>query len=258
TELQFLRLLGRSAHHVEAALLRMESHESRGAPPGHMEKYYTGAGKAISGKDRLDALVITGAPVEALPFREVGYWRELCELFDTLDESEERIISTLHICWGAQAALYRRYGIAKKPLEKKLFGVFPYKASAEGIFRGFQGEFLAPQSRHTESDRRAMAENPRIAIRAESAEAGILAATARGGREVYVSGHFEYDGDTLALEYRRDLAKGLDIAIPKNYFPHDDSAKEPEARWKSAANLFFENWLDFIRDGTRRRAGVKA
>jgi len=249
TEIQLLRLLGKSPLQVDITFLRMESHESKNAPPGHMERFYVGAREIISGDTRFDGLIITGAPVETMPFEEVGYWDEIAQV---IDYSDEKVFSTLHICWGAQAGLYHRYGIPKKPLDEKLFGVFPHAVNEQyhALFRGFDDEFLAPQSRHTESDRGAIAAEPRLTIQSETDEAGVFIVTARDGREVYVSGHLEYDPLTLDKEYRRDVEKGLPIRPPKNYYPDDDPAKSPVVRWRAHANLFFDNWLNYVYQET--------
>ena len=249
TEIQLLRLLGNSPLQVDITFMRMGSHESKNAPPGHLEKFYFSAKDIIAAGKRFDGLIITGAPVETLPFEEVDYWDELVNI---IDYSEKKVYSTLHICWGAQAGLYRRYRIPKKPLDKKLFGVFPHavKDQRHVLFRGFDDEFLAPQSRHTTCDRAAIAVDPRLAIQSETAEAGVFIVTARGGREIYVTGHLEYDPLTLDREYRRDLGKGLPIELPKNYYPDDDPSKAPVVRWRAHANLFFDNWLDYVYQET--------
>jgi len=249
TETQLLRLLGKSPLQVDITFLRMENHESKNAPPGHMEKFYVSTREVISSGTRFDGLIITGAPVETLPFEEVGYWDELARV---IDYSGENVFSTLHICWGAQAGLYRRYGIPKKPLGKKLFGIFPHAVNERyhAMFRGFDDEFLAPQSRHTTLDRAAIAAEPRLAIRSETDEAGVFIVTARDAREVYVSGHLEYDPLTLDREYRRDLERGLPIEPPRNYYPDDDPSKPPVVRWRAHANLFFDNWLNYVYQET--------
>jgi homoserine O-succinyltransferase len=249
TEIQLLRLLGNSPLQVDITFLRMGSHESKNAPPGHLEKFYISAEEIISSDIRFDGFIITGAPVETLPFEEVDYWDELAGV---IDYSEKKVFSTLHICWGAQAGLYRRYHIPKKPLEKKLFGIFPHAVNEQYhvLFRGFDDEFLAPQSRHTASDRAAIAAEPCLTIQSETAEAGVFIATARGGREVYVTGHLEYDPLTLDREYRRDLAKGLPIEPPENYYPDNDPSKVPIVRWRAHANLFFDNWLNYVYQET--------
>jgi len=249
TEIQLLRLLGNSPLQVDITFLRMGSHESKNAPPGHLEKFYISAEEIISLKTRFDGLIITGAPVETLPFEEVDYWGELANI---IDYSEKNVFSVMHICWGAQAGLYRRYGIPKEPLEKKLFGVFPHAVQEQfhALFRGFDDEFLAPQSRHTTCDRDAIAADMRLVIQSETAETGAFIVTARDGREVYVTGHLEYDSLTLDREYRRDLAKGLPIEIPKNYYPDNDPSKAPVVRWRAHANLFFDNWLNYVYQET--------
>jgi homoserine O-succinyltransferase len=199
-------------------------------------------------KVRFDGLIITGAPVETLPFEQVDYWNEFAEI---IDYSRENVFSCLHICWGAQAGLYRRYNIPKKPLGKKLFGVFPHTiAEHKSLFRGFDDEFLAPQSRHTTLDRDAIAADKRLTINSESDEAGVFIVTTRNAREIYVSGHFEYDPLTLDKEYRRDVSKGLEIEVPKNYYPNNDPSKTPIVRWRAHANLFFENWLNYVYQET--------
>ena len=249
TEIQLLRLLGSSPLQVDITFLNMGSHESKNAPPGHLEKFYINAEEIVSMKVRFDGLIITGAPVETLPFEEVDYWDELARV---IDYAEKNVFSTLHICWGAQAGLYRRYGIPKKPLAKKLFGVFPHGVNEQyaTLFRGFDDEFLAPQSRHTASDRDAIAAEPRLAIQSETAETGVFIITAREGREIYVTGHLEYDPLTLDREYRRDLAKGLPIAIPQNYYPGNDPSQAPVVRWRAHAHLFFNNWLNYVYQET--------
>jgi homoserine O-succinyltransferase len=198
---------------------------------------------------RFDGLIITGAPVETLPFEEVDYWNELA---DIIDWSSHNVFSVLHICWGAQAGLYRRYGVQKKLLPAKLFGIFPHRVRdpLSPLFRGFDDEFMAPQSRHTASDREAVASNPALRIEAESPETGLFIVTARNNREVYVTGHLEYDPFTLDGEYKRDRAKGLPIAIPKNYYEDDDPAKAPVVRWRAHAHLFFSNWLNWVYQET--------
>ena len=249
TEIQLLRLLGNSPLQVDITFLNMGSHTSKNAPPGHLEKFYISADEIVCRKMRFDGLIITGAPVETLDFEEVDYWNELVNV---IDYSQNNVFSCLHICWGAQAGLYRRYNIPKHPLEKKLFGVFPHAVNEQyhSLFRGFDDEFLAPQSRHTESDRRAIAAEKRLIIQSETEEAGIFIVTAREGREIYVSGHLEYDSLTMDREYRRDLAKGLPIDAPKNYYHGNDPSKPPIVRWRAHANLFFDNWLNYVYQET--------
>lgn len=247
TEIQLLRLLGNTPIQVDITLVRMGSHESKNAPEGHLERFYVTADQVLH--ERFDGLIITGAPVETLPFEQVDYWDELVSL---LDYSTTNVFSTLHICWGAQAGLYRRYGIPKKALDKKLFGVFPHSINERKhpLFRGFDDVFLAPQSRHTESDREAIGRHPLLTVQSETDEVGIFIVTARDGREIYVSGHLEYDPWTLDREYRRDVAKGLSIEIPKNYYQNNDPSLSPEVRWRAHAHLFFSNWVNYVYQET--------
>jgi len=249
TEIQLLRLLGNSPLQVDITFLNMGSHASKNAPPGHLEKFYISAEEIVCMKVRFDALIITGAPVETLPFEEVDYWDELVKI---IEYSQKNVFSCLHICWGAQAGLYCKYGIPKHKLEKKLFGVFPHTVKDQNnfLFRGFDDEFLAPQSRHTASDREKIAADCRLTIQSETPQTGVFIVTARGGREIYVTGHLEYDPLTLDSEYKRDVAKGLPIEIPKNYYPDNDPSKTPVVRWRAHGNLFFDNWLNYVYQET--------
>jgi homoserine O-succinyltransferase len=249
TETQLLRLLGNSPLQVDITFLRMGSHEHRNAPPGHLEKFYINSEWIMKNDIRFDGVIITGAPVETLPFEEVDYWDELTAV---LDYAAVHVWSTLHICWGAQAGLYHRYNVPKEMLPAKLFGVFPHGVNERHttLFRGFDDEFLAPQSRYTASSREAIALHPALTIESETPETGVFIATAREGREIYVTGHLEYDPLTLDREYRRDLTRGIPIAIPKNYYPEDDPSKIPVVRWRAHANLFFSNWLNYVYQET--------
>jgi homoserine O-succinyltransferase len=247
TETQLLRLLGNSPLQVDITFIRMRSHESRNAPPGHLEKFYTDS-QSIS-NERFDGLIITGAPVETMDFEDVDYWEELVKVMEWADT---HVWSILHICWGAQAGLYHRYGVPKHQLPQKLFGIFHHSINEQRamLFRGFDDEFLAPQSRHTASDRDAIAATAGLTIQSEAAETGVFIVTAREGREIYVTGHLEYDPLTLDKEYKRDIAKGLPIDIPRNYYPDDNPEKPPVVRWRAHAHLFFSNWLNFVYQGT--------
>ena len=249
TEIQLLRLLGNSPLQVDISFLKMGSHESKNAPPGHLQKFYQNAHDIVASSVRFDGLIITGAPVETLPFEEVDYWNELAAV---IDYSVRNTWSCLHICWGAQAGLYRRYGIGKYVLPKKLFGIFPHKVNERHspLFRGFDDEFLAPQSRHTSTDRDAVAACKELTIESETPDAGLFIASAKNGREIYVTGHLEYDPLTLDKEYRRDIDKGLPIEVPKNYYPDDDPSREPVVRWRAHAHLFFNNWLNYVYQET--------
>lgn len=247
TEIQLLRLLGNSPIQVDITFLRMRSHESRNAPPGHLERFYIDSEHILN--ERFDGLIVTGAPVEMMDFESVDYWDELTAV---LDYSKNNIWSILHICWGAQAGLYHHYGIPKTLLPQKVFGVFPHKINERrlSLFRGFDDEFLAPQSRYTESDREAIASNPALCIQSESPDVGIFIVTARDGREIYVTGHLEYDSLTLDNEYHRDIDKGLPIAIPKNYYPNNDPCAAPTCLWRAHAHLFFSNWINYVYQET--------
>ena len=241
TETQLSRLLGNTPLQVELDLLQTGTHKATHTSEEHMLAFYKTFDEVRD--QRYDGLVITGAPVEKLAFEEVNYWPELCEI---MEWSKTHVYSTFHICWGAQAGLYYHYGIPKRPLERKLFGVFPhmveYKRSI--LMRGFDDVFMAPHSRHTTILREDIEKVPDIKILASSEEAGVYAMITRGGRQVFVTGHSEYDPDTLKKEYFRDLDQGLPIDVPKNYFPEDDPAKEPQVTWRGHANLLYSNWIN--------------
>lgn len=243
TETQLARLLGNTPLQVETELLMMKSHVPKNTPEEHMLAFYKTFDEV---KDRkFDGMVVTGAPVEHLPYEEVEYWDELCEVFEW---SKTHVHSTFHICWGAQAALYYHYGIPKVPLENKLFGVFTHKVEHKGsmLFRGFDDEFMVPHSRHTTVERSAIEAVPGLKILASSDEAGVYAVSTQGGRQFFITGHSEYDPDTLQKEYMRDKNAGLPIAPPKNYFPDDDDTKAPVCKWRSGANLIYSNWLNYF------------
>ncbi len=243
TETQIARLIGNTPLQVELELLQTATHQSKHTSAEHMLSFY----KVFDDiKDQnFDGMIITGAPVENLPFEQVEYWDELCEI---MEWSKTHVTSTLHICWGAQAALYYHYGIKKYPLDKKLFGVFEhtldYKRSI--LFRGFDDTFMVPHSRHTMNRREDIEAIPGIRILASSKDAGVFVASTDKGRQIFVTGHSEYDADTLKKEYLRDKSQGLEIQIPKNYFPDDDDTKEPIVCWRSCANLFYSNWLNYF------------
>ncbi len=242
TETQLLRLLGNTPLQVEITLVQMESHESKNTPQEHLLNHYSTFQEIKD--DKFDGLIITGAPVEQMPFEEVDYWDELCEL---MDWSETNVYSTFHICWGAQAGLYHRYGVPKYPLKAKMFGVFPHRIVSrhEKLLRGFDDEFLAPHSRHTEIRQEDVEQVSDLKLLAVSEEAGVYIVASRDNRRIYVTGHSEYDPLTLKAEYDRDVSKGLPINIPMNYFPKDDPRQEPEVRWRGHANLLYANWLNY-------------
>ncbi|GMO42608.1 MAG: homoserine O-succinyltransferase [Termitinemataceae bacterium] len=247
TEIQLLRLLGNTPLQVDISLVNMSSHESRNAPPGHLERFYVNFNEVID--NNYDGMIITGAPVETLPFEEVDYWDELKDVFDY---SHKKVFSTLHICWGSQAGLYYRYGITKTELSNKLFGVFAHNVNEKTspLFRGFDDYFLSPQSRHTESSREGIKANKNLKIQSCTPCGSPFIVTARGGREIYISGHLEYDTFTLDKEYKRDTAKGIKINVPTNYYLQDDPAKHPVVRWRAHAYLFFSNWINYVYQET--------
>ena len=243
TETQLLRLLGNSPIQVEVTLLHTASHEAKNTSAEHLLEHYVSFAEVRH--QSFDGLIVTGAPVEQLPYEDVDYWPELTEL---LDWARTNVFSCLFICWGAQAALYRYYGIPKYALAEKMFGVFPHRLITrhERIVQGFDDFFFAPHSRHTEIKREDVLAEPRLTLLAESDQAGVYMAQSTDHRMVFVTGHSEYDPCTLQGEYARDLGKGLPINIPQNYFPGDDPAREPQVRWRSHANLLFSNWLNYF------------
>ena len=243
TETQLSRLLGNTPLQVNLSLMHTTSHRSKNTPQDHLLSFYKDFGDLKHRK--FDGMVITGAPVEQLPFEEVDYWQELCQI---MQWSKTNVHSTLHICWGAQAGLYYHYGIPKHDLDKKLFGVFPHQADYKRaiLLRGFDDTFYAPHSRHTTVLREDIEKCPELRILASSQEAGVYAVMTKHGKQIFVMGHGEYDPDTLDREYRRDKALGLPIAVPANYYPDDDDTREPLVTWRGHANLLFSNWLNYF------------
>lgn len=243
TETQFSRLLGNTPLQVHLEFLHTRSHVATHVSAEHLFAFYKTFDEI---SDRyFDGMIVTGAPVEHLPFEEVEYWSELCRI---LEWSKTHVHSTLHICWGAQAGLYYHYGIAKYPLPEKLFGIFPHRVEYKNpiLLRGFDDVFYAPHSRHTTIRREDVEQVKGLKIIASSEEAGIYAVFTAGGRQIFLTGHPEYDPDTLKREYLRDLGKGLPIAVPKNYFPQDDPTQPPLVRWRAHAHLLFSNWLNYF------------
>ena len=224
TETQLSRLLGNTPLQVELELIRTKSHFSKNTSPEHLLAFY----KTFDDiKDRnFDGMIITGAPVEHLEFEEVEYWEELCEI---MEWTKTHVHSTFHICWGAQAGLYYHFGIKKYPLKKKLFGIFPHTADYKKsiLLRGFDDVFMVPHSRHTTVRTEDIAARPELKILASSEEAGVYAVSTENGKQIFITGHSEYDADTLKNEYLRDLSEGKPIEIPKNYFPHDNPENPP-------------------------------
>lgn len=243
TETQLLRLLGNTPLQIEITFLTMATHVSANTSPEYLKTFYRTFQSVRH--EKFDGLVITGAPVENLPFEKVDYWEELKTI---LDWSTDHVFSTLFICWASQAALYHFYGIEKHHLDRKVFGIFEHKVlnPRHKLMRGFDDTFKAPHSRHTAIRREDAANHPELEILAESPEAGIFLMAEKEGRRIFVTGHAEYDADTLAAEYRRDREKGLDIAVPEHYFPDDDPAKIPPVGWRAHANLLFVNWLNYF------------
>ena len=242
TEIQLLRLLGNSPVQVDITLIKAENHVSRNTSAEHLERFYSTFSQVRDRK--FDGMIITGAPVEHLPFEQVDYWDELAAI---MDYSRTHVFSTLHICWGAQAGLYHHYGIKKHPLPGKMFGVFPHTLADKTVrlFRGFDDVFQVPHSRHTTVRRDDILACPDLEIFSESFEAGVCLAGCARLRQFFITGHLEYDGGTLAQEYFRDLEKGVAISVPRNYFPGDDPSLPPLVSWRAHANLFFSNWLNF-------------
>ncbi len=242
TETQLLRLLGNSSLQVEIVLLHPKTHLSKNTSEEHLNNFY----KTFEDiqYEKFDGLIITGAPVEQMEFKEVTNWEELTRI---MEWSLHHVFSTFHICWGAQAGLYHHFRIPKYPLSKKMFGVFRHTVNKKytKLLRGFDDEFWVPHSRHTEIRRSDIEKNPQLEILSESEESGIYIVINKNGRQIFITGHSEYDPLTLKTEYERDLAKGLPIAVPCNYYPGDDPAKEPVVRWRSHANLLFANWLNY-------------
>ncbi|MDO5478791.1 MAG: homoserine O-succinyltransferase [Clostridia bacterium] len=243
TETQFARLLGNSPLQVEMELLQTATHKATHVDSAHMLSFYKTFDEIKNQK--FDGMVITGAPVELMAFEEVNYWDELCEI---MEWSKTHVTSTLHICWGAQAGLYYHYGINKINLDKKLFGIYPHRADYKNsmLLRGFDDTFMVPQSRYTTVERADVEKVDALKILASSEETGVCIITTDKGRQIFVTGHLEYDADTLKKEYDRDIAKGDDIAVPKNYFPDDNPENAPNVSWRSHANLLFSNWLNYF------------
>ncbi len=243
TETQFTRLLGNTPLQVKLELMHTTSHKSKNVSQDHLLNFYKSFDEL---KDRkFDGMVITGAPVEHMDFEDVDYWDELCQI---MEWSKTNVHSTIHICWGAQAGLYYHYGINKHQMEKKMFGVFRHKADYKRsiLLRGFDDTFWVPQSRHTTVYREDIEAVPGLKILASSDECGVYAISSKGGRQIFITGHSEYDADTLKNEYLRDKNLGLPIDMPVNYFADNDDTKEPIVRWRGHAHLLFSNWLNYF------------
>ena len=242
TETQLLRLLSNTPLQVDITLIYTETHLPKNTTWEHLQNFYTTFDRV---KDQyFDGIFITGAPVEKLDFEEVNYWNELCHI---MEWTKSHAFCTVHICWGAFAGLYYHYGIQKKPLQKKLFGVFPHKVNVANhpLLKGFDDVFFVPHSRHTEIDTADIEMCEKLTVLASSEEAGAYIIADRTNRQIFITGHAEYDRDTLKTEYFRDKEKGLEIEVPKNYFPHDDPELPPLITWQGHASLMYSNWLNF-------------
>ncbi|MCR5387409.1 MAG: homoserine O-succinyltransferase [Treponema sp.] len=242
TETQLLRLLGNTPLQIEVSLVRMENHVSKHVGSDHLEKFYISSEEVF--KHKYDGMIITGAPVEQMEFEQVDYWNDLCRI---MDYAKTNVFSTLYICWGAQAGLYHHYGIPKYSLDQKMFGIFKNTRSAgpDPLLRGFDDQFPIPQSRHTTIKKEDIIKHKDLKILAESKDIGVSIIKTKDNRAIFMTGHLEYDTETLKTEYVRDVKKGLKIEIPQNYFPSDDPSKEPCSTWRSTAHLFYSNWLNY-------------
>ena len=242
TELQLLRSFSNTPLQVDVTFITVKTHESKNTDKSHLNKFYQTFDEIR--KKRFDGLIITGAPVEQMAFEEVDYWEELCMI---MEWSKKHVTSTLHICWGAQAGLYYHFGLPKIQLREKLFGIFEHKVMNRKIplVRGFDDYFMAPNSRYTTVSAKAIHDCPQLIVLAESEEAGVLLCMTENGKQIFVMGHLEYDRVTLQKEYERDLAKGLSIKLPVNYFPDDDPTKRPHQQWRAHSNNLYSNWLNY-------------
>jgi len=243
TETQLLRLIGNTPLQVEAVLLHPKTHVSKNTSSEHLETFYKTFDEISD--EKYDGMIITGAPVEHLPFEEVTYWEELKQI---MDWSVDNVTSTFHICWGAQAGLYHHYGVPKHDLDEKMFGVFTHRVTVpkDKLLRGFDEQFFVPQSRHTEVRREDIEKVPGLVILSESEDAGVYIVASSNGKQIFVTGHSEYDSTSLKWEYDRDVAKGLRIHVPRNYYPKDDPSLLPVSTWRAHANLLFSNWLNYF------------
>ncbi|MBQ8467113.1 MAG: homoserine O-succinyltransferase [Prevotella sp.] len=242
TETDLIRLLSNTPLQIDVNFMKLKSHTPKNTPVEHMMMFYRDFEELR--REKFDGMIVTGAPVEMMPFEEVGYWREIVDVFQW---ARTHVTSTLYICWAAQAGLYYHYGVPKYPLDKKMFGIFRqhvYDAQLP-IFRGFDDTFMMPQSRHTEVRLQDILANPQLKLIADSDENGVSIVMARGGREFFIMGHLEYAPNTLDTEYRRDLGVRSDVEMPRNYYLGDDPTKPPVVTWRAHANLFYSNWINY-------------
>ena len=242
TELQLLRVLSNTPLQVDVTFLNVKSHISQNTSASHLNKFYTFYDEIKN--EKFDGLIITGAPVEQLAFEDVDYWEELCRIYEW---SKKNVTSTLHICWGAQAGLYYHFGLEKKELKEKISGIYKHRVKnrKEPLVRGFDDEFYAPHSRYTEVSKEDVENCDKLKILAESDEAGIFICISEGGKQVFVTGHPEYDRYTLDSEYKRDMGKGLNPKIPYNYYPDDNPGNRPHLQWRSHSINLYSNWLNY-------------
>lgn len=244
TETDLIRLLSNTPLQLDITFMKLKSHTSKNTPIEHMQQFYIAFDELRERK--FDGMIVTGAPVEDMPFEDVTYWDEITTIFDW---ARTHVTSTLYICWAAQAALYHFYGIQKHPLPMKMFGIFPQTINPDEankpLFRGFDDVFNMPQSRHTEVKSEDIRANKELTVLAESPQSGVGIAIARNGREIFCTGHLEYNPDTLDTEYKRDMGKRDDVAMPVNYYIDNDPEKGPKVTWRAHANLFYHNWVNY-------------
>ncbi|MCQ2582663.1 MAG: homoserine O-succinyltransferase [Treponema sp.] len=242
TETQLLRLLGNTPLQIEISLVRMENHDSKNTDKTYLDKFYIPSTEIF--KHKFDGMIITGAPVEQMPFENVDYWKELCSI---MDYAKENVFSTLFLCWGSFAGLYHYYGVPKYSLDKKMSGIFMNERTVDGepLLRGFDDTFPIPQSRHTTLKKEDILKCKDLSILAESAEAGVTLIKSKDNRQIFMTGHLEYDTLTLAQEYYRDIDKGMKVPLPKNYFPTNNVNRMPTSYWRATAHLFYSNWLNY-------------
>lgn len=242
TETQLLRLLGNTPLQIEISLVRMENHKSKNTDKSYLDKFYIPSTEIF--KQKFDGMIITGAPVEQIDFESVDYWKELCSI---MDYAKDNVYSTLFLCWGSFAGLYHYYGINKYPLEKKMSGIFMNERTtdSEPLLRGFDDTFPIPQSRHTTLKKEDILKCKNLSILAESAEAGVTIIKSKDNRQIFMTGHLEYDTMTLSQEYFRDIDKGMKVPLPKNYFPTNNVSRMPTSYWRATAHLFYSNWLNY-------------
>lgn len=242
TETQLLRLLSNTPLQIEISLIRMENHDYKNTGTDYLDKFYIPSSELF--KNKYDGMIVTGAPLEQIPFEQVDYWSELCRI---MDYAKEHVYSTLYVCWGAFAGLYHLHNIPKYPTKGKIFGIMKNKRAvmSDPLMRGFDDVFPIPQSRHANLSEDDIIQHPELTILARSEKYGPSIVKSNDNREIFMTGHLEYDTNTLSTEYWRDRSKGLEINLPENYFPGDDPEKDPVSSWRSTAHLFFSNWLNY-------------